>query len=104
MSFSRQMYINHENIPKLPRSLLINVNENQFRVFFTDDKITCFLCKSVGHTTINCKKNTENKSISDHLLDSNVISSLDVTTEVLKEDTVPITLPNLESLDQTNMD
>ncbi|KAF0721296.1 Transposon TX1 uncharacterized protein, partial [Aphis craccivora] len=81
MSFRRQMYINHENIPKLPRSLLINVNENQFRVFFTDDKITCFLCKSVGHTTINCKKNTENKSISDHLLDSNVISSLDVTTE-----------------------
>lgn len=104
MSFRRQIYINHEDIPKLPSSLLINVNENQFRVFFTDDKITCFLCKSVGHTTTNCKKNTENKSISDPLLDSNVISSPDATTELSKEDTVPITLPNLESLDQTNMD
>jgi len=63
------MYINHEDISKLPSSLLININENPFRVFFTNDKITCFLCKSVGHTTTNCKKKTENKSISDHLLD-----------------------------------
>jgi hypothetical protein len=44
LSFHRQMYINHEDVPKLPSSLLINVNENQFRIFFTDDKITCFLC------------------------------------------------------------
>jgi len=76
MSLRRQMYINHEDIPELPSSLLININENQSRVFFTNDKITCFLCKSVGHTTTNCKKNIENKSISDHLLDSNVISHL----------------------------
>lgn len=97
------MYINREDIPKLSSSLLINVNENQFRGFFTDDKMTRFLCKSVIHTTTNCKKNTENKLISDHLLDSNVISSFDATTEVLTEDTVSTTLPNLESLDQTNM-
>jgi hypothetical protein len=56
MSFRRQIYINYDDVPKLPSSLLINVNDNQFRIFFTDDKITCFLCKSVGHTTTNCKK------------------------------------------------
>jgi len=61
MSFRRQIYISHEDIPKLPSSLLINVNENQFRIFLTDDKITCFLCKSVDHTTTNCNKNTGDK-------------------------------------------
>jgi hypothetical protein len=39
LSFRRQMHINHEDVPKLPSSLLINLNENQFRIFFTDDKI-----------------------------------------------------------------
>jgi len=98
------MYINHENIPKLPSSLLINVNKIQFRIFFIKYKITCVLCKSVGHTTTICKKNTENKLISDHLLCANVISPLDTTTDVLTEDTIPTTLSNLKSLDQTNMD
>jgi hypothetical protein len=90
------MYIHHEEVPKLPCSLLINVNENKFRIFFTDDKITCFLCKSVGHTTANCKKNTEDKSKSDDLSDSNAINSLNITTEAKIEDTLPP--PDLELL------
>ncbi|KAL4141651.1 hypothetical protein QTP88_004253 [Uroleucon formosanum] len=27
-----------------------------WKVFFTEDRITCFLCKSTGHTSNNCKK------------------------------------------------
>ena len=34
LSFRRQIYINHEDISKLPSSLLINVNENQFIPIF----------------------------------------------------------------------
>uniref|UniRef100_A0A2S2QA68 Transposon TX1 uncharacterized protein n=1 Tax=Sipha flava TaxID=143950 RepID=A0A2S2QA68_9HEMI len=62
MSFRRQIYLKHEDIPKLPNSLLITQNESQFRIFFTDDKITCFLCKATGHTTNNCKNNVDDKS------------------------------------------
>lgn len=42
LSFRRQMYVNNTDIPKLPRSILINQDETQFRIFLTDEKITCF--------------------------------------------------------------
>ena len=57
-SFRRQMFIKQDDINKLPGSLVINNNQTLFRIFFTDDKIICFLCKGVGHTTASCKKHT----------------------------------------------
>lgn len=42
LSFRRQMYVNNTDIPKLPGSILINQDETQFRIFLTDEKITCF--------------------------------------------------------------
>lgn len=104
MSFRRQIYINHDDVPKLPSSLLININDNQFRIFFTDDKITCFLCKSVGHTTTNCNKNTEDKFKSDHPSVSNATNTLDITTEVQIEDILPPSTPELEPLEKITMD
>ncbi|CAI6350579.1 unnamed protein product [Macrosiphum euphorbiae] len=62
LSFRRQMYIKYDDIPKLPSSLLISANESQFRIFFTDDKITCFICKSTGHTSLTCKKSNLNNT------------------------------------------
>jgi hypothetical protein len=38
LSFRRQIYINHEDVPKLSSSLLINVNETQFRIFLLTTK------------------------------------------------------------------
>jgi len=60
LSFHRQIYIKHEDISKLPGTLLININETNFRIFFTDDTITCYTCKLTGHTSMNCKQNNEN--------------------------------------------
>ncbi|KAF0710293.1 Uncharacterized protein FWK35_00028005, partial [Aphis craccivora] len=60
LSFRRQIYIKHEDIPNLPGSILINTNETNFRIFFTDDTITCYTCKSTGHTSMTCNKNTKN--------------------------------------------
>jgi len=82
----------------------MNVNDNQFRIFFTDDKITCFLCKLVGHTTSNCNKNTEDKFKSDHSSVSNATNTLDITTEVQIEDTLPPSTPELEILEKITMD
>lgn len=58
MSFRRQMFINQDDIIKLPGSLSINSNQTAFRIFFTDDRITCFLCKAVGHTSATCSNQT----------------------------------------------
>ncbi|CAI6362576.1 unnamed protein product [Macrosiphum euphorbiae] len=60
-------------IPKLPSSLLISANESRFRIFFTDDKTTCFICKSTGHTPLTCKKsNLNNTEISSSPQQTNV--------------------------------
>jgi len=63
LSFQRQMFLNPDDIPNLPGSLIISHEESQFRIFFTDARITCFTCKAIGHTAIACKKfNITNKS------------------------------------------
>lgn len=56
LSFRRQMFINHEDVIKLPGSLTIINNQTQFRIFLTDETITCFICKSAGHTSKSCNK------------------------------------------------
>jgi hypothetical protein len=44
MSFHCKMLFNHKDVSKFTNSLLINVNENPFKFFFTDDRIRCFMC------------------------------------------------------------
>jgi hypothetical protein len=56
LSFHRQFFIKHENALNFPGSLSLHQNQSDFRVFLTDDRITCFLCKSTGYTSNNYKK------------------------------------------------
>ena len=60
LSFWRHIYIKHIDIPKLPGSLLININETNFKIFFIDNTIACYICKSTGHTSTSCKENIIN--------------------------------------------
>lgn len=60
LSFRRQVYVSPENNVPLPESLVINHEETSYRIFLTEDGITCFLCKQVGHTTNQCKNNNTN--------------------------------------------
>lgn len=83
MSFRRQMYINNEDFCKIPSSLIINVNDNQFRIFFTDDTLTCFLCKSNGHTSNNCKINPVSKPLYENTIKSSKINVHNETSEIL---------------------
>lgn len=59
-SFQRQVYINPEHYNKLTPSLVINLNSSNFRIFLTDDKVTCFTCKQFKHLSSSCK-NTQEK-------------------------------------------
>jgi hypothetical protein len=82
MSFHRKMYINNEDTSKLPDSLIINVNDNQFRIFFTDDNLTCFLCKSNSRTSNNCKTNHESKPLNERSTNSSKINEHNDTSEI----------------------
>lgn len=66
-SFRRQVYINPEDYDKIPPSLVINLDNTNFRIFLTDDKVTCFICKQIGHLSSSCK-NTQEK----HTYPSNI--------------------------------
>lgn len=58
-SFKRQTYIHPDDITKLPSSILIYFEETNYRIFITDDSITCFLCKQTGHLSSSCKRFSE---------------------------------------------
>jgi hypothetical protein len=98
------MFINQEDITKLQGSLVINFNQTQFRIFFTDDRITCFLCKEVGHTSVSCKKQTIPSCIPDTHITNNSQTSQNITktnddhpVELLED----IQLPELPPIDAT---
>lgn len=93
MSFRRQMYIKHDDIIKLPGSLIVPSNESQFRIFFTDDSITCYTCKSTGHTSNTCKKNISIET---------KIQSSHVPNETLKQNNLEEEEPELIKNAQSN--
>jgi len=50
------MYIVAENLNKLPDSILINYDNTNHRIFFSDDSVVCFIRKIFGHISANCPK------------------------------------------------
>lgn len=81
LSFRRQTYILHEDLKKLPSSILINYDETNYRIFLSDDSLTCYLCKSQGHIASQCSNlNDSHSPISEEnnvQTSSNTASKLD---------------------------
>jgi len=61
-SFRQRLYIHPEDNEKMTSSILINFDHTDYRIFFSDDTVTCYLCKQTGHTTNHCKNVIENKT------------------------------------------
>lgn len=90
LSFRRQLFIKHEDAPKLPGSLSLLHNNTEFRVFFTDGRITCFLCNSSGHTSNTCKK-----------IDTNIKTAIETSQPLSSIEPI---LPTHSPSDTTEMD
>ncbi|CAI6352078.1 unnamed protein product [Macrosiphum euphorbiae] len=67
LSFRRQTFINHDDIEKLPSSILINYDDTNYRIFISDDSLTCFLCKTQGHIASNCPNKLE-----EHIIETQI--------------------------------
>ncbi|KAF0762411.1 DNA replication licensing factor MCM4-like [Aphis craccivora] len=81
-SFRRQVYIHPDDIANVPGSLLIKYDNTDFRIFLTDDTLTCYLCKQSGHTSNHCKK------------EPNISTTNKYNTQKPTADETHITIPN----------
>jgi len=84
LSFRRQVYINPDDFQKLPNSVLIIHENTPHRIFFSDDTLSCYLCKLKGHTSKQCKNTSTEASktkINESQEYTNYISNSNVTDD-----------------------
>lgn len=53
-SWRRQMFVDADDVDKLPGSATFNYMDINFHIFFTTQSMTCFFCKEAGHLVKNC--------------------------------------------------
>ena len=58
----RSVFITQDTVDKLPSSAIVKYEEDQYRIFFNDGQIKCYICHQLGHTTKQCEYNYENAS------------------------------------------
>ena len=80
ISFRRQTHIKFEDTPKLPGSLVIHFENTDYRIFLTDDTLTCYLCKRTGHTSAHCKNTSEQNKNPPSSQTVNLPSQLELNT------------------------
>lgn len=54
MSFRRQVYIEPEDLNKLPDSTVVYFDNTSYRIYFSTDIMTCFICNQEGHVAQLC--------------------------------------------------
>lgn len=84
LSFRRQVYINPDDFQKLPNSVLIIHENTPHRIFFSDDTLSCYLCKLKGHTSKQCKNpptETLKNKINVYQESTNYISNSNITDD-----------------------
>ncbi|KAK9882495.1 hypothetical protein WA026_021841 [Henosepilachna vigintioctopunctata] len=65
--FMRQIYVISENSVKIPECLIIEFEDNQYRIFLSAANAACFTCKETGHIPSKCLLKTTSAVISNQL-------------------------------------
>lgn len=89
-SFRRQVFIDPDDIDKVPNVVQIRYEGARYFVYFSSKKISCFICHSEGHIAKNCRENQENEPIASPQVNQN---STQVTTIGVEEDFPPFPSP-----------
>ena len=73
-SFRRQVYVNPEDIAKIPEIFKINYEGLNFYIYASTDTLKCFLCNIEGHLAKNCKSAdlNETKTSNSQLINTNL--------------------------------
>lgn len=90
LSFRRQTFIKHEDLTKIPTSILINYEDTSYRIFLSDDSLNRYICQSQGHIASQCTNqnvsNSKNAKENNEILNPNSASRLD---DILNIDNTP---------------
>lgn len=84
LSFRRQVYIDPDDISKLPNVTQINYDSTLYWIYLTTDQVACFLCKQAGHLAKHCKNaetNTQSEINSSQLVPDENSDIIDTTDE-----------------------
>lgn len=60
LSFRRQMFVNPNDIDKIPESIQINFDDTNYWLYLSGDSPVCFICKRDGHVASQCPLNNIN--------------------------------------------
>ena len=55
LSFRRQIYVQPEDIEKIPPSMQITYDSTAYWIYLSTEKLTCFICKEEGHVAGTAK-------------------------------------------------
>ena len=69
LSERRYVYIPAESAEKLPSSELIKFDDDEYRAFYNDSLVKCFICHQTGHTTQACEYNKDRNENVQHKAD-----------------------------------
>jgi|UniRef100_A0A2S2R4P8 hypothetical protein len=90
LSFRRQTFIKHEDLTKIPTSILINYEDTNYRIFLSDDSLNCYICQSQGHIASQCtNQNVLNSKIAKENNDIPNPNSASRLDEILNIDNTP---------------
>lgn len=95
MSFRRQIYIADIENQSIPTSLVITFENENYRIFLSDDQITCFKCKTIGHIASRCPNAFLDPPLDKSITDSN---KRPLPTSSVSSDTHTPTLMDISGL------
>lgn len=95
LSFRRQVYVVLETNDKLPETLLVDFEDEKYRIFLSTDEMRCYRCKSVGHISTNCPQSVHIPSTTEVERATPVTANTDnVMLETQTDMECIITVPN----------
>ncbi|CAG9815998.1 unnamed protein product [Phaedon cochleariae] len=62
LSFRRQVYISSPDVT-IPESIMITFDDTSYRIFLSQDGLTCFSCKKAGHISSQCKTSSNETTV-----------------------------------------
>ncbi|CAK9799807.1 Transposon TX1 uncharacterized 82 kDa protein [Anthophora quadrimaculata] len=79
MSFRRQMYIQPDDVAKLPEAMHLSYEDTVYWIYLSAEKLSCFLCKEEGHLAKFCKSNLSINPMSTCVTNSSDTASVTAT-------------------------